>query len=131
MNFSGVQKKKIKKVIDLTMKTLASDQFQINEIVGKLGENPLKEDLINSSNGILLKVSKEFGAFQIWVYVMKRGKDFKAEDLDRTALFIESIRRDRLVQTGFTSGIPSPDEIESPGLIRRQRRKPGPDLRPQ
>lgn len=112
------------------MEILASDQFQINEIIGKLCKNPLKEDLIDSSNGILLKVLKEFGAFQIWVYVLQSGKDFEAEDLDRTALFIESIRRDRLVQTGFTGGIPSPDEIEFPRLARRKSRKPGPDLRP-
>lgn len=112
------------------MEILGSDQLKFNEIIGKLGNNPLKEDLIDSSNGILLKVLKEFGAFQIWVYVMQNGKDFKAEDLDRTALFIELIRTDRLVQTGFTGVIPSPDEIESTRLTKRKSRKPGPDLRP-
>lgn len=106
------------------MKSLtSSDQFQINEILRKLGESDLKAYQTESLEGLILKISKEVGAFQIWFFIMPGIKDVKPEVLDQIALMNESI------QTVFIGKIPN-ETNESNEFYRRKSRKPGPDLKP-
>lgn len=106
-----------------------SEQFSFKEIDTVLAEKHLRSDQEGIPSKIILKLSSDSAGFQFWVWMLPNCKKLKLTDSQRIAIRLEPILLGSSENNVFVFSIPELEPEMPEKIIKRNRRKPGPNLR--
>lgn len=107
-----------------------SDQFSFDEIISVFSNRKFRSNHVDISSKILLKLPSALEGVKFWMWMIPNFHKLDLNDSQPLAIKLEPILIDSIDQKVYIFDIPNLEPEAPRKLIKKNSRKPGPNLRP-